>query len=228
VWEHPVCHHLLSYVTCDGFNSSPQGCVPQSYQPWVYYRSGGSGGESAGGGGSATGSKKSVGATLTCAANTASKYSIAGRLQAVGIGANGGVGGFLTNTFGGNTFSGISNLISTAVSSNQTDGQVVTQMGKAYLRGPLQGIPASLVGAQGTALGASPTGLVRNAAAGVVFNAVTGANETIITLSGEVSLSTVGTTAAEFATGVGEAKFILDGVTYLGSLAACAAGRAHN
>src|ERR1700722_18710296 len=164
---------------------------------------------------------------LTCAAKTASKYSIAGRLQAVGIGANGGVGGFLTNTFGGNTFSGISNLISTAVSSKQTDGQVLTQMGKAYLRGPLQGIPASLVGAQGTALGSSPTGLVRNAAVGTVFNAVTGANETIVTLSGEVSLSTVGTTAAEFATGVGEAKFALDAITYVGSLTACGFGWAH-
>ena len=30
--------------------------------------------------------------------------------------------------------------------------------------------------------------------------------------------------SAEFATGVGEAKFALDTVSYLGSLAACAAG----
>jgi RHS repeat-associated protein len=161
---------------------------------------------------------------FTCAANTASKYSIAGGLHALGIGNNGGIGGFFTNTFGGNTYSGISNLISTLGSSSSTDQQVLTQMGKAYLRGPLQGIPASLVGASGTPFAASPTGLVRGAAVGAAFNAVTGANESLVTLSGEVGLSAVGTTAAEFATGVGEAKFALDTVSYLGSLAACAAG----
>jgi RHS repeat-associated protein len=164
---------------------------------------------------------------LSCAANTASKYSIAGGLHALGIGNNGGIGGFLTNTFGGNTYSGISNLVSTLGSSSSTDQQVLSQMGKAYLRGPLQGIPASLVGASGTPFAAGSTSLVRGAAVGAAFNAVTGANESLVTLSGEVGLSTVGTTAAEFATGVGEAKFALDTVTYLASLAACAAGVAH-
>ena len=164
---------------------------------------------------------------FTCAANTASKFSIAGGLHALGIGNNGGIGGFLTNTFGGNTYSGISNLISTLGSSGSTDQQVLTQMGKAYLRGPLQGIPAGLVGAGGTPFAVSPVGIARGAAVGAAFNAVTGANESLVTLSGEVGLSTVGTTAAEFATGVGEAKFALDTVSYLGSLAACAAGVAH-
>jgi hypothetical protein len=87
-------------------------------------------------------------------------------------------------------------------------------MGKAYLRGPLQGIPSSLVGASGTPFAVSPTGIVRGAAVGAAFNAVTGANDSLITLSGEVGLSTVGTTAAEFATGVGEAKFALDLLTF--------------
>jgi hypothetical protein len=100
-------------------------------------------------------------------------------------------------------------------------------MGRAYLRGPLQGIPSSLVGAGGTPFASSPTSLVRGAAIGAAFDAVTGANESLMALSGEVGLSTVGTTAAEFATGVGEAKFALDTVTYLASLAACAAGVAH-
>ena len=151
----------------------------------------------------------------SCAANTASNHSIAGGLHALGIGNNGGIGGFLTNTFGGNTYSGISNLISTLGSSRSTDQQVLNQTGKAYLRGPLQGIPSSLVGAGGTPFASSPTGLVRGAAVGAASNAVTGANESLVTLSGEVGLSTVGTTAAEFATGVGEAKFALDTVTYL-------------
>ena len=53
------------------------------------------------------------------------------------------------------------------------------------------------------------------------FNAVTGANESLITLSGEVGLSTVGTTAAGFATGVGEAKFALDFLTFAYGMGTC-------
>lgn len=85
----------------------------------------------------------------------------------------------------------------------------------------MQGIPSSLVGAGGTALAASPTGLVRGAAAGAAFNAVTGANESLVTLSGEVGLSAVGTTAAEFATGVGEAKFAFDFLTFAYGVGTC-------
>jgi RHS repeat-associated protein len=156
-----------------------------------------------------------------CAAKFASAHSIAGGLQALGIGSNGGIGGFLTNTFGGNTFAGLYNLGATLTSSSSTDQQVLTQMGKAYLRGPLQGIPSSLVGASGTPFAVSPTGIVRGAAVGAAFNAVTGANDSLITLSGEVGLSTVGTTAAEFATGVGEAKFALDLLTFAYGVGSC-------
>lgn len=93
-------------------------------------------------------------------------------------------------------------------------------MGSAYLRGPLQGIPASLVGASGPAA-ISPVGIVRGAAAGGFFNAVTGANESLVTLSGETALSTAGTTAAEFASGVGEAKFALDFLTFAYGVGTC-------
>jgi hypothetical protein len=127
---------------------------------------------------------------LGCAAKFASAHSIAGGLQALGIGSHGGVGGFLTNTFGGNTFAGLYNLGSTLTSSSSTDQQVLTQMGKAYLRGPLQGIPASLVGASGPAA-VSPVSMARRAALSSAFNAVTGADESLITLSGETALSTV-------------------------------------
>ena len=147
-------------------------------------------------------------------------HSFAGGLQYLGIGSHGGVGGFLTNTFGGNTFAGLYNLGSTLTSSSSTDQQVLTQMGKAYLRGPLQGIPASLVGASGPAA-FSPVGMVRRAALSSAFNAVTGADESLITLSGETALSTVGTTAAEFATGVGEAKFALDFLTFAVGVGTC-------
>lgn len=44
---------------------------------------------------------------LTCAAKWASNHSIAAGLKALGIGNNGGAAGFLVDTFGGNTFSGI-------------------------------------------------------------------------------------------------------------------------
>jgi hypothetical protein len=37
----------------------------------------------------------------SCAANTASNYSIAGGLHALGIGNNGGIGGFLTTLLEG-------------------------------------------------------------------------------------------------------------------------------
>ena len=159
--------------------------------------------------------------TAGCAAKFASAHSIAGGLQALGIGSHGGVGGFLTNTFGGNTFAGLYNLGSTLTSASSTDQQVLTQMGKAYLRGPLQGIPSRFVGAGGTPFASSLTGIARGGAVGAAFNAVTGANESLITLSGEVGLSTVETTAAGFATGVGEAKFALDFLTFAYGVGTC-------
>jgi hypothetical protein len=95
-------------------------------------------------------------------------------------------------------------------------------MGKAYLRGPLQGVPSALVGAGGTPFAVSPTGIVRGAAISGFFNAVTGANESLITLSGETALSAVGTTAADFVTGVGIAKFVFDAASYGAGLVSCA------
>jgi hypothetical protein len=44
---------------------------------------------------------------FTCAAGFANKYSIAGGLNTLGIGNNGGIGGFLTSALGGNAFSGL-------------------------------------------------------------------------------------------------------------------------
>jgi RHS repeat-associated protein len=48
----------------------------------------------------------SNGNAFTCGAAAAQKVSIAGGLNALGVGSNGGVGGFLTNALGGNVFSG--------------------------------------------------------------------------------------------------------------------------
>ena len=141
-----------------------------------------------------------------------------------GIGNNGGVGGFLTNTFGGNTFSGLTNLVTTLGSASFTDQQVLSQMGKALLRGPLQGIPASYVGASGALAAPGINSLVRGGVIGAAFNAANSSGS-LTTLAGETSI--VATTGAEFASGVGEAKFILAAVTYGASLAACNAGGAH-
>lgn len=66
--------------------------------------------------------------------------------------------------------------------------------------------------------------MVRGAIIGNAFDAVTGADSSLITLSGEASLASTAMTGAEFATGVGEAKFIYDGLTYFGSMGLCAAG----
>ena len=159
-----------------------------------------------------------------CAANVATNHSIAGGLHTLGIGNNGGVGGFLTNTFGGNTFSGITNLVSTLGSSSSTDQQVLGQMGRAMLRGPLQGIPGSFVGASGALAAPGITSLVRGGVVGAAFNAANSSGS-LTTLAGEASI--VANTGAEFASGVGEAKFVLDAVTYGASLAACYAGVAH-
>ena len=161
------------------------------------------------------------GNVLSCAADFSSAHSIAGGLQALGIGNNGGVGGFLVNTFGGNTFSGITNLVSTLASPNSSSGQVLTQLGRADLRGLTQGIPARLVGLSNSPARYGLSGFVRSSAVGALFNAATGANQTLVTLSGEVALGTTGLTAAEFASGVGEAKFALDFLTFAYGVATC-------
>ena len=103
---------------------------------------------------------------MSCAADFASAHSIAGGLQALGIRNNGGVGGFLVNTFGGNTFSGSRNLVSTLASPNSSSGQVLTQLGRADLRGLTQGIPARLVGLSNSPARYGLSGFVRSSAVG--------------------------------------------------------------
>jgi len=155
-----------------------------------------------------------------CAATNASKVSFA---SLTGLGSVDGVTGFAANALGGNTFSGVTNLLTTLGSADSTDQQVLTQMVSAELRGPLQGILASLFGVTGPAA-VNPAGMLGSAMLGNAFDAVTGADSSIISLSGGASLASTAMTGAEFATGFGEAKFIYDGLTYFGSLGLCAAG----
>lgn len=56
--------------------------------------------------------------------------------------------------------------------------------------------------------------LATNSMVESTFNAVTGADSSLITLSGEVSLSSTAMTATEFIPFVGEAKFAYDAATF--------------
>jgi hypothetical protein len=112
--------------------------------------------------------------------------------------------------------------VTTLASPSSTYQQVLSQMGKGLLRGPLQGIPASFVGAtEGPLAAPSITALVRGGVIGTAFNAANSSG-TLTTLAGETSI--VANTGAEFASGVGEAKFLFDVGVYAVGLAKCAAG----
>ena len=127
------------------------------------------------------------------------------------------MGGFITNALGGNMFSGVTDLIESFRNGSAGGHNVFYNMGQGLMAGPLQGVP----GVRGP-WGASVSDLATGAIAGGYYNGVTGAGETLTTLSGEVGLSSATMTAAEFATGVGEFKFGYDLFSYVGGLAACA------
>jgi hypothetical protein len=141
---------------------------------------------------------------FTCASGFANKYSIAGGLHALGIGANGGVGGFLTNALGGNTFSGITDAV--------TGGLSVADLA---FSGTHLGLPGSSPLQKGIA------GVVTDAAVGGAWSSVTGAGQTIQTLNGAASLASTGIEAGEFATGVGEARLAYDFLSYGAGLLTC-------
>jgi hypothetical protein len=156
---------------------------------------------------------------FTCASEFASKYSIAGGLQALGIGKS-GVGGFITNALGGNAFSGATDLIQSLGSGSAGGHSVFYNMGQSLMAGPRQGIP----GGSGP-WGASASDVATGAIAGGAFSAVTGAGQSIQTLNGAASLASVGIDAAEeFATGVGLVKFGYDALSYGTGLLGCKTG----
>ena len=152
---------------------------------------------------------------FNCASEAASKVSIAGGLQALGIGTS-GVGGFITNALGGNTFSGITDLVSSIGSGSAGGHSVFYNMGQSVVAGPMQGLP----GGSG-AWGSSASGLATNAIAQGVHTAISTGGE-LTTLAG--TASTVGLTGAEYATGVGEIKLAYDALTYVGAGVGCGLG----
>ena len=156
---------------------------------------------------------------FTCAAGIGDKYSIAGGLHALGIGTS-GVAGFVTDALGGNSFSGATNLVASLGSGTAGGHNVFYNMGQGVVAGPGQGIlPPGINGPWG----ASASGLATDAIAKTAWSSVTGAGQTLTTLGGEVSLASTAVTAVEFASGVAEAKYAYDLLTYAIGLSVCAA-----
>ncbi len=139
-----------------------------------------------------------------CAASFADRYSIAGGLNTLDGGNSGGAGGFLTNALGGNTFSGLTDAVVHGASAADL-----------AFSGTLLGFGGSTAWQKGL------SGVATDALARGAWSFVTGAGQTIQTLAGATSLASTGISAGEFASGVGEAKLIYDGGTYIAGLFAC-------
>jgi hypothetical protein len=85
---------------------------------------------------------------FTCASESANKVSIAGGLQSLGIG-NSGVSGFVTNALGGNTFSGITDLVSSIATGSAGGHSVFYNMGTGD---PNNAVPANPCAYMGNAM----------------------------------------------------------------------------
>ena len=133
-----------------------------------------------------------------CGSEAAGKVSAAGALQHFFPSLNNGVGGFITNALGGNAFSGATDLIHSFATGEGGGHSVFYNMGQGVVAGPTQGFGAAFGKAiEGTPFASGPVDAVM---AGVL---------------------------GEYATGVGEAKLIYDGVTYVGAVGGCLAGVIH-
>ncbi len=162
--------------------------------------------------------------TLKCASKAASEVSIAGGLQALGIGTS-GTSGFVTNALGGNAFSGITDLGMSIFTGEGGGHSVFYNMGQGVAAGPTQGFGAALGGSiEGTPWGSGPADVATGAIVGNAFNAVTGAGATVQSINGATSLASTSLQAVEFATGVGEAKLAYDLGSWLASVGECATG----
>lgn len=132
-----------------------------------------------------------------CGAEAAQGISPAAGLHHI-PGLGSGVGGFITNAVGSNVFSAATDLITSFGSGSGGGHSVFYNMGQSEMAGPTQGFGAVFGKAlEGTPFASGPV----DAAMGAVFG--------------------------EYATGVGEAKLIYDGVTYVGAVGGCLAGVIH-
>jgi RHS repeat-associated protein len=160
---------------------------------------------------------------FTCASQFASKYSIAGGLQALGIGTS-GVGGFITNALGGNVFSGGTDLIQSLPTGEGGGHSAFYNMGQSVTAGPSQGLgPVLGNNIQGTPWASGPVDVATTAIANTAQDLITGTGQTIQTLNGTAELGTVLGEVGEWASGFGEAKLGYDAASYGLGLAVCAA-----
>ena len=134
-----------------------------------------------------------------CGSEAAGKISAAAALHNIpGLGS--GVGGFIADAVGGNAFSGATDLIHSIGTGEGCGHSVFYNMGQGVIAGPTQGFGSAF----GSAIEGTPW------AADIVS-------------VGLKAIPLVG----EYASGIGEAKLIYDGVTYFGATAGCALGIVH-
>ena len=133
-----------------------------------------------------------------CASEAANKVSLAGLLHHV-PGLKSGIGGFAADAVGSNTFSGATDLISSFGSGEAGGHSVYYNMAQGVAAGPSQGFAPAAQALKGTVLEKGPVDALIEATPFV----------------------------GEYATGIGEAKFVYDGATYLGATAGCAMGWIH-
>jgi RHS repeat-associated protein len=158
----------------------------------------------------------------TCASETAEKVSIAGGLHALGIGTS-GAGNFVTTALGGNTFSGISDLVQSIGTGEAAGHNVFYNFGLGLAAGPSLGLGPAL-GRAGINSLPGPADVATDAIANSLQNLVTGSGQTIQTLNETVQMGNVLGDAAEWGTGFGELKLGYDAATYFGALGGCALG----
>ena len=165
-----------------------------------YVGGGGYAGGGGGGGGGGSSSAPNNGPKknpFLCGSEAAGKISPAAGLQKLGIGTS-GVGGFITNALGGNAFSGATDLLHSFATGEGGGHNIFYNMGQGLMAGPTQGFGAAFGKAiEGTLFASGPVDVVMAGALG------------------------------EYATGVGEAKLVYDGVSYFGATAGCALGMIH-
>ena len=160
---------------------------------------------------------------FSCASEAASNVSLAGALQHFDIGTS-GFSGFVTNALAGNAFSGASDLVQSIGNGEAGGHSVFYNMGQGIAAGPSQGFGAAFPSLEHTPWTSGPADVTTTAIVAKGFSLATGAGESIQTLNGVTQLGSFGLEAAEFATGVGEAKLAYDFVTYAGALAGCGTG----
>lgn len=97
--------------------------------------------------------------------------------------------------------------------------------GSGVMAGPSQGL-APLLGkaVEGTPWASGPTDALTAGAIATAQRLVTGAGETMQTLNESIEMGTVLGDAAEWASGIGVAKVVYDGITYGVGLLGCGEG----